>query len=201
MRWDARSLPAPAGASPVPRSLRRRRFIEENVLFSVNFRARECPEMRNHAENLRIPAQSDHQSERSAAAYSVRWMHDVLLSLRCSWLTTDPFTGFGFASSILRRIAIIRDGFIRRPLPVSHEPVGGVLSVHRRNAVLARFATGNPPVPVRIPQAQRVICAWRRPRSVSAQPPALPFGHDHFRRSSRTPTGLLPERGLPRRDA
>ena len=69
--------------------------------------------------------------------------------------------------------------------------------MHRRNAVLALFATGNPPVPVRVPQAQRVICAWRRPRSVSAQPPALPFGHDHFRRSRRTPTGLLPERGPP----
>ena len=32
-------------------SLRRRRFIDENVLFSANFRAHECPEMSNHAEN------------------------------------------------------------------------------------------------------------------------------------------------------
>ena len=26
--------------------------MEEDVLFSANFRARECPEMRSHAENL-----------------------------------------------------------------------------------------------------------------------------------------------------
>ena len=28
------------------------KFIEGNILFSVNFHTRKCPEMRNHAKNL-----------------------------------------------------------------------------------------------------------------------------------------------------
>ena len=35
-----------------PRSLRRRKLTEENVAFSVGFRVRKCPEIRNHAENM-----------------------------------------------------------------------------------------------------------------------------------------------------
>ena len=59
------------------RSLRRRRFIEENVLFSVNFRARECPEMRNHAEN---PVSGNVQARYAAAIHPLgpltRWRRD-----------------------------------------------------------------------------------------------------------------------------
>ena len=37
---------------PLARSLRRRKLTEENVAFSVGFRVRKCPEIRNHAENM-----------------------------------------------------------------------------------------------------------------------------------------------------
>ena len=46
----AAAIPPLDGSDPGPRSLRRRKFIEGNVPFSVKFRPKECPEMRNHAK-------------------------------------------------------------------------------------------------------------------------------------------------------
>ena len=39
-------------SAALARSLRRRKFTEENVAFSVGLRVRKCPEIRNHAENM-----------------------------------------------------------------------------------------------------------------------------------------------------
>ena len=69
-------------------------------------------------------------------------------------------------------------------IPVPHEPVGRMLPVHRRDAVLPRLLARDSSVPVRVPLAQRVACAWRCCARCRLSHLRLSFGHDHFGRDA-----------------